>query len=332
MESLITNKTLRNNIVNNLETFCNDQTFSDLTLICEDDVAFDSHSLVLISHSTFFQSMLSSEGIGSSQPKQILLLPGIFSTDLKLVLELIYTGNCCVSKTQSNTVISILKLLQIEDSGIYVAEKISLNEEETTMKTNYIDSNVINEPNIQHHEDQSKTILEEIDPNIENDIKAHKNDIIYMNEEEIMLKTNSINSIGINEPNIQHHEVQSKAILEEIDLNIESDIEAHRNDIIYTCGLCPEVMFQSKNSKIRHVNAIHGTKKFTCAICGHVYTRKDALLRHLTNHHGIIRAKNYKNKSSVFECDKCKCSFQNNKDFKFHGKMKHKITKHSKTN
>jgi len=93
----------------------NDQTFSDIKLVCDDDFAGGSvmvpaHKVILVASSKFFSKILT----GLDQPHLLLYLRGIPHKQLTLLLDFIYTGEVNVLKDDLNAFLSIAGDLKIE--------------------------------------------------------------------------------------------------------------------------------------------------------------------------------------------------------------------------
>ena len=68
--------------------------FSDATLVTEDEQLFRAHKSVLSAASPFFKSIL----LSHQHPDPLIFLKGVFSDELRSLLQMIYTGKCEVGQ------------------------------------------------------------------------------------------------------------------------------------------------------------------------------------------------------------------------------------------
>ena len=90
----------------------NDSSFSDITLVTDDQQMFHSHRFILAGCSEFFNTIL--KKCSSSHPYPWLYLNGINSDFLKLLLDFIYLGNVQIEKDSLDEFMQIAKKLKIK--------------------------------------------------------------------------------------------------------------------------------------------------------------------------------------------------------------------------
>ena len=67
----------------------------------------------------------------------------------------------------------------------------------------------------------------------------------------------------------------------------KKEIYHHYNQVhneSLTCSRCPNTEFRDDASLKRHIDSVHGDKKFDCSECGKKFNRKDILVRHTRIH------------------------------------------------
>ena len=74
------------------------QDFADVTLVCEDEVSFKAHRVVLGAGSSFFLSALSKDQM-RGHPHPLIFLQGVKSSEqMASILDFVYTGQAMVAQ------------------------------------------------------------------------------------------------------------------------------------------------------------------------------------------------------------------------------------------
>ena len=81
----------------------------DVTLACRDKT-FEAHKLVLSAGSLFFRRIFSK----MKQSKPLVYLKGIQESDLKAILDFLYTGEATIPADNVNTFIEVAQELEIK--------------------------------------------------------------------------------------------------------------------------------------------------------------------------------------------------------------------------
>ena len=89
----------QNNISSFISAVQNDQAFSDVTLVSEDDYQIETNKVVLSASSLFFRKILTK----NIHHHPLIYLRGIASEDLKSIRDFIFTGEVQVKQERVST-------------------------------------------------------------------------------------------------------------------------------------------------------------------------------------------------------------------------------------
>jgi hypothetical protein len=127
----------RNLASNTFRYLLSDKEFTDVTLVCDDDVQIDAHKIVLSSASKFFRRVF----VKNPHPKPLIYLKGLRYEDVKSILEFIYLGE---TEVKQNNVRRFMEIgFDLEVQGI--DEKMSIadhrvEESDTEEDAEYVDA------------------------------------------------------------------------------------------------------------------------------------------------------------------------------------------------
>ena len=97
------------NSCNTIRNLYTDTTFTDVTLLTEDDQQILAHKVVLASGSSFFRRIL----MKNSHQNPLIYLKGIKFSDLKSIVRFIYLGETEINRTEVESFMRTGKDLQI---------------------------------------------------------------------------------------------------------------------------------------------------------------------------------------------------------------------------
>ena len=136
-----------------------ENSFSDVTLVSDDQIPFQAHKFVL----SIFTPVLKTILLNNIHSHPLIFLRGVMQQDLKSILQLMYLGLANVSQDNISKVLAFTKDLQIReleeifgsiDNNTYVKDDTNCSLESTANNSDNIDSemdtssisNNINEP------------------------------------------------------------------------------------------------------------------------------------------------------------------------------------------
>ena len=86
------------------------QSFTDVTLVCDDKIVLYAHKIVLSASSGFFQMIINN----NSDSKLIVYLKGIKYQEMKVILDFIYLGKASFLKERSNEFMKVAFDLELK--------------------------------------------------------------------------------------------------------------------------------------------------------------------------------------------------------------------------
>ena len=86
-------------------------TYSDITLVCDDQVQYKSHKFILSSSSSVFQNILSNT---NNNPNPLVYLKGIKSSEMESLLQFIYLGQASLVTSRVKKFLEVAKEFNLE--------------------------------------------------------------------------------------------------------------------------------------------------------------------------------------------------------------------------
>ena len=96
-----------------------DETFTDLTLACEDGHQVEVHKVILAASSPFFKKLLER----NKHVHPLIYMRGLKSEDLLAIIDFLYCGEANVFQENLDSFLSIAKELQLKGSMGQTGEK-----------------------------------------------------------------------------------------------------------------------------------------------------------------------------------------------------------------
>merc|ERR1712129_272282 len=134
-EYLLSKNNYGSSIQKSFRKMFSDTEFSDVTLVCEEEVSLRAHKVVLAGSSPFFARILGR----NPHPSPLVYLKGLQASDLRAALQFIYLGEARVARDQVPSFLAAAKDLEVEgltqeevDPG--VQDRIGTNKERSKTK------------------------------------------------------------------------------------------------------------------------------------------------------------------------------------------------------
>jgi len=289
-----------------------DRQFTDVTLVTEDGANIPSHKLILATSSKFFQRILANQ----SDQNVTIHLQGIMQSELKLLLQFIYLGQCQIDDDGMDSFLEIGTFLKIQ-SILALTGQPNENEGATSWSGDFV-QNIEDIVIIQcdlGYEEKNGTELSKIAlpllvkeyPNkenifeepaaeskkVESDLESEKVQKAYKTINESPNKIEVIDE-QVTKLNITKYETDGQ-IGNEIDINTKSEQvnetltkpEANRK---YDCDDCSYKARRADKLRYHKLNKHKGVR-FNCDKCGYEAKRPDQLASHIAfKHEGISHA------------------------------------------
>ena len=139
------------NATGTLKSLFSDNSFSDVTLVCDDNKQLTAHKVILSASSSFFQRIL----LNNPHQHPLIYLKGIRHQDLESVLKFIYLGEAEVCKNYLQHFLTAAKDLEIRGLSDYEIEK-KVDPESNLIKLPEHEINFGNALTIQSHDKEIK--------------------------------------------------------------------------------------------------------------------------------------------------------------------------------
>ena len=115
-----------------MESFLTNDSFTDVTIVCDDQKKIKSHRNILSASSSVLKNLLEVERLSSSS---VLYLKGIHSQDMQAVLQFIHKGASRVTTERIDSFVDVAKNLKIK--GFCHLEEIEKNFHENLIQANH---------------------------------------------------------------------------------------------------------------------------------------------------------------------------------------------------
>ena len=254
-----------------------EKTFSDVTLVSQEQAHHQAHRVVLCSVSPVLKSIL--EGLACVQ-SPVIFLKGVRGEDLESVLHFIYNGTLVLSRDRVDCVLQLLRDFQLDevfDINESKEEKISETSEKEIPDGG---NNDLETPNEDSNEEQEKKQKKEL------------KEAIFLKCEFCDYTTNRRVSLK-NHTNVRHLNIRSSFPCQECDkvlgskgaLNLHVEVK-HRNTTYHCDYEGCDVTAKSKTTINFHKESKHQGIQYMCDQCDHKTSKKVLLKKHMTVMHG----------------------------------------------
>merc|ERR1712179_249696 len=273
------------------EQIFNEKSFSDVTLVTNDEKYVQSHRIILGSHSTFFNRIF------SINPKKDLLiyLSNISNDQLQWFLEYIYLGNTKVEEQYLNKFSEVGRQFGVQGFDQDILTNTDIKTESLLENIKEIghegDFFCINKPKLKRQNngkfacDQCK-----FEAVTRYDIKRHKNGVHLG----LKYKCTECTIEYANEDQIKSH------------------IDSVHNGNFNICNLCGMKFEQPRNLK-SHIKRIHEGLVSKCKDCDKTFKNTSCMNYHVQKVHSDI----------TLSCDQCKYTTKVRKNLKNHIERRH---------
>ena len=279
-----------------LEDLITSQSFTDVTLVCDDKVQLEAHKIILTSSSTFFRHIFKSSAI-SGEAKPIIYLKGINHEDMKPILNFIYLGEARFSQERTNQFLKVAQDLELTAiSNLETGTSIHEN-----LLTDSVNSSEFRVEEGSFTENEDLELIEQKEQNLENKIDSmalmsntrEKPDII---EDEVQTTINNFAENNKFKCNKCNDLFSSKSYLK------THCIKTHNaNGVTNICRWCG---FQAENKpELKcHKKEVHNYK--SCTKCDFIAEYRPKVLIHYNKTHRKI-GQDSNDKNISMRCEQC---------------------------
>ena len=113
-------KTFNNHLLSHLSDLLTEHSYSDVTLVSDDQIAFQAHKFVLSASSPVLRNLL----LNNPHSHPLIYLRGISRQDLHSIIQFMYTGEFKVHSDQIDSFVNAAKDLEMKELFQLTAETL----------------------------------------------------------------------------------------------------------------------------------------------------------------------------------------------------------------
>ena len=314
-KSTFTSPTFSSHLKTLFEGLYERETYSDVTLVCDDKIQYKVHKIVLSFWSQVFKEIIDNNP--STNP--LIYLRGIQHEEMDSILQFMYLGEGTFCQEKRELVLKVAQDLEIKEivfSDSNVKEAFTLEEKNDI---EYYEEN---------EEDKLKEIkAEPVEQNIQSDEMTDDSNISV-----VSLKKEQSTDDGLQLEEDKEQTLLDKTSVEEdtntqdVKIKTEKDPECPTSTTTtrekfspknpaesnYRCPEC-RVTFDRKKGLIRHCRAEHGGLYFPCSLCEFKTSKRPRLRVHMESQHRGV----------TYLCSQCGVQCRTQNQLSTHTRTKH---------
>ena len=323
-------------VVSSFSELWEDEEFSDVTFVTEDNIQIKSHKIILSHSSPFLRDIL----LKHSFKTITIYLPDILHRELKIILKSIYLGECIIDDELHKDISKIaedLKIIGIFNNFVSDRKETQHDVTENIEHTGIVD---------QTHEDIKKFEIIPFSFNriLEKETNCNENKNCqpnFVTNKEHYLKEGISNTTLICKEINEEGEVVIRKIKNKKKGKIKNtQITSRNSNGKYSCNKC-HVQFEKKIEVWKHQTIMHNASSYQCDQCDLMYPFMVKLQQHMDRaHNGVLFKCNLCNinctqKSALmshkkrmhdslrYMCEQCDANFWAESVLKTHKKVMH---------
>ena len=316
-----------------IQTFLEDERFTDVTFVCDDQNQLNAHKLVLSGSSPFLADIL----LHNTDHISTICMPGTKEKVIREVLHYLYTGEVMIAKEGVDDFMTAAKLFGLTvslfseyNNGVDSDETVSVLEktyqlsieadivkkeitEQHTDGRNSEDENSLFYTNMTLLDSKVEISLSNVDDSECVDEKFHCEECNkYYTARKVLVRHKRIfhegKSLSCDKCNYQ---TKRKDLL-------KAHKQSQHDHVRYYCNICVYSATQQSNVKI-HQQAEHEGVKYDCNECDYQTTKQRQLKLHKVSKHEGLR----------YSCNECEFRAIQQKTLKSHKESKHEGIRYS---
>ena len=313
-------KYFNHNVTSRVLGVINEQSFSDVTLVSDDQKPFLAHKYILSTVSPVLKNIL----LNNPHSHPLIYLRGVNHQVLDTILQFIYFGKALVDPRNVNRLYQAAEDLQIKKLGENIRMEYPSGPRREDLDNNdHILSEDINEDNQTKNGYNRRSASYIADQTLNNYIpardehgsnkKLHKCEeceAIYKSQSSLWRHASSKHKgnyysckyCGYKATRQSHRKTHQESIHE---------------GIKYSCEYCGFKASQQSNIK-RHQDSVHKGVKFSCDKCDNHFTLQDSLKTHIKSVHEGVK----------YSCNQCDYQATQQRHLKSHKKSVHEGVKY----
>ena len=265
-----------------------EEKYSDVTLVCDDQTQFKAHKIVLSACSPVFKKII------DNNPSQhpLIYLRGIQSYEMESILQFIYLGEGKFYYERIGEFIKVAKDLEVKEiiNGVELPNEENDITEETVVddEERKTDEDIRPKKTLENKTKQRQT-LNQISSGAKS-FECPECEKEFCNRENMQRHYRSKHK-GIKYPCIQCNYRAS------YQSHLQEHIESKHEGVRYPCNQC-DYHATTQGSLQRHIHSKHEGIKYPCNQCDYQATRERDLKRHFQSRHAHEGRDNYTHDSS----------------------------------
>ena len=235
------------NIVSSFPELRNDEDFSDVTLVCEDNTQIRAHKVILGACSPFFNSVLRR----NQHPNPLLYMRGVKTRDLTALVDFVYNGEAEVFQEDLDSFLALAEEVKLKGlTGNEPVEEIESQEAHSPLPTKK-DEQPFYKTASKSQGLKQEGLRQQKYPVVENTAVSETIVNMATTAEELEEKIDSLMTREITGWACNNCGKKSRDRTD-----MKRHIETHTEGITYNCNICGKSS-RSENGRRQHIKRIH---------------------------------------------------------------------------
>ena len=266
-------------------------TFSDVTIVCDDQVGIAAHKFVLRTCSSAFRDIIDKDSV--------MYVKGVNHNEFMLILEFIYLGQVHCNQELLPKFLNLANDLQLKDIKLMAEGELKDTTELVTDVATKIETN-----SETYGEDLNKDEIIKPTTPMENDISHQYLTFPVVKDNEPMV---------LHDQNLEYKDILSRKQnrFKSIENGKSKDTKNYGNDPA-CCPLC-DAKYVHRQGLRRHIESKHEGKRICCNYCDYKATQESDLKKHTDSVHNGLK----------FPCGQCNFKASRLDGLKSHAKKRH---------
>ena len=277
-----------NTLKDALHTLVETSEFADVTLVCDDQEQIQAHKFILSAYSTVFRNMLK----GSLKSNVMIYLKGVKFSELKSILQYLYTGETLHPQESIENFFRVSTELDILGLSSLTMPQRNNSHEEIFESKNQIEEVAVQDENIEPigtNFAKKGDVTTNRNENMESNFYVDKGQQTDSDQLVQVSKTNEIEMFRCTKC--------------EKKFSNKEDLKLHFfSSHALTCYHC-NYEATAKSSLKNHIDSIHENVRYTCQYCDKKLSRKTLLRYHIEKFHKMQALHDSIIYQCSFECD-----------------------------
>ena len=267
-------------LVDTFQDLVREGIFSDVTLVCDDQIPIPAHKIIISACSPVFKNIL----LTNPHSHPLIYLRGVRQKVLQSILQFMYHGEVAISKESLQEFMNTAKDFQVEEISCDIATANDL--------VNNVETEIVKIEEVTHNKQVDGNDVDNLsNVNILEDTERSDMNLVHFDQVFHCqdCKLDFINEADLLLHNMTHYELvvypcnQCEYSSTQQDLLEEHQQSMHGN-VQYSCNQC-DIKFTYKSSLKKHKSIKHEGVRYPCNQCKYQATSKENLTKHFQSLH-----------------------------------------------